>query len=108
MTPALAIRMTLLMTLIPDSDYAGVMSALIGDLAGELWQQPYQVPAAAVACARREAIGPRPLERLRDLVLVGIDAEHRGHGYRAVTVGDLEVCSVDGSLTRVPDTPANR
>jgi hypothetical protein len=107
-TPALAIRMTLLMTLIPDSDYAGVMSALIGDLAGVPWQRPYQVPAAAVACAWREAIGPRPLERLRDLVLAGIDAEHRGHDYRAVTVGDLEVCSIDGSLTRVPDTPANR
>jgi hypothetical protein len=25
-----------------------------------------------------------------------------------VTVGDLDVCSIDGSLTRVPDTPANR
>ena len=33
MTPALAIWMTLLMTLLPDSDYLEVLAALIGDLA---------------------------------------------------------------------------
>ena len=49
-----------------------------------------------------------PLERLRDRVLAGIDGEHRGRDWRAVTVGELEACSIDGSLTRVPDTPANR
>ncbi len=37
-----------------------------------------------------------------------VDGEHRSHGYRAVTVGGLEVGSIDGSLIRVPDTPANR
>ena len=108
MTPALAIRMILLMTLLPDSDYAEVMAALIGDLALVPWQRPCQVPTAAVACTWRQAIGPAPLQRLRDRVLAGADAEHREHDWRAVTVGDLEVCSIDGSLTRVPDTPANR
>jgi hypothetical protein len=53
-------------------------------------------------------VGPAPLERLRDKVLAGIDRQHRGHDWRAVAVGDLEACSIDGSLTRVPDTPANR
>ncbi len=52
--------------------------------------------------------GPVPLEQLRDLLLAGIDAEHRDHDYRAVTVGNLDVGSIDGSLTRIPDTPANR
>jgi hypothetical protein len=33
MTPALAIRLILLMTLMPDADYAEVMAALLGDLA---------------------------------------------------------------------------
>jgi hypothetical protein len=42
-----------------------------------------------------------------DLLLAGIDAEHRSHDYCAVTVGDLEVGSIDGSLIRVPGTPAN-
>ena len=41
-------------------------------------------------------------------MLSGVDAEHRGHDYRAVAVGDLEVGSIDGSLIRVPDSPANR
>jgi hypothetical protein len=105
---ALAIRFTLLMTLVPDADYPAVMEALLGDLVLVPWQRPYRVPTAAAACIWREALGPAPLERLRDLVLAGVDGEHRSHDYRAVTAGDLEVGSIDGSLIRVPDTPANR
>ena len=108
MSPALAIRFTLLMTLAPDADYAEAMDILLGDLVLVPWQRPYRAPAAAVACTWREAIGPAPLERLRDLVLAGVDGEHRSRDYRAVTVGDLETGSIDGSLIRVPDTPANR
>ena len=108
LTPALAIRLTLLMTLMPDADYAEVMAALLGDLPLVPWQRPYQVPTATVACTWREAIGPRPLERLQDRVLAGIDTEHREHDWRAVLVGALEVCSIDGSLIRVPDSDSNR
>jgi hypothetical protein len=106
MTPALAIRLVLLMTLIPGADYAGVMAALIGDLAAVPWQRRYALPTATVASAWREAVGPGPLEELRDLLLAAIDAEHRDHDYRAVTAGDPDVHSIDGSLTRVPGTPA--
>ena len=68
MTPALAIRFTLLMTLMPsDADYAEVMAALMGDLAAVPWQRPYTLPTATVACTWREALGPGPLEQLRDL-----------------------------------------
>ena len=108
MSPALAIRFTLLMTLVPDADYAEVIETLLGDLALVPWQRPYRVPTAAAACTWREALGPAPVERLRDLALAGVDGEHRAHDYRAVTAGDLEVGSIDGSLVRVPDTPANR
>ncbi len=107
-SPALAIRFTLLMTLMPDADYAEVLAILLGDLTLVPWQRPYRVPTAAAACTWREALGPVPLQRLRDRVLAGIDGEHRGRDWRAVTVGELEACSIDGSLTRVPDTPANR
>jgi hypothetical protein len=86
MTPALAIRFTLLMTLM-DADYPEVMAALLGDLAAVPWQRRYQVPTATVASTWREALGPVPLEKLRDLLLAGIDAKHRDHDYRAVTVG---------------------
>lgn len=108
MTPALAIRFTLLMTLILDADYPEVLEALLGDLVLVPWQRPFGMPTAAVACTWREAVGPAPLERLRDLALAGVDGEHRSHDYRAITVGDLEAGSIDGSLIRVPDTPANR
>jgi len=107
MTPALVIRLTILMTLMP-ADYAEVMDALLGDLALVPWQRPYALPTATVFCTWRDAVGPGPLEQLRDLVLAGVDAEHRDQDYRAVTVGDLDACSIDGSLTRLPDTPANR
>lgn len=109
MTPALAIRLTVLMTLMPaDADYAEVLATLLGDVALVPWQRPYQVPTATVVCTWRDAVWPGPLQQLRDLVLAGVDAEHREHDFRAVTVGDLDMCSIDGSLTRVPDTPANR
>src|ERR1039457_20771 len=107
MTAGLAIRFVLLMTLM-DADYAEVMAALIGDLAGVPWQRPYALPTATLASAWREASGPEPLERLRDVLLAAIDGEHRDHDYRAVAVGDPDVYSIDGSLTRVPDPPANR
>jgi hypothetical protein len=108
MSPALAIRFTMLMTLIPDADYAEVLERLLGDLVLVPWQRPYRVPTAAVACTWREAIGPAPLERLQHMTLAGVDGEHRSHDHRAVTAGDLEVGSIDGSLIRVPDSPANR
>jgi len=108
MTPALAIRFVLLMTLMPGSAYPEVMAALFGDLAGVPWHRPWAPPSPAAACAWRDAIGAEPLERLRDLLLAAVDTEHQDHDYRAVTVGDLDACSADGCLTRVPDTPANR
>jgi hypothetical protein len=108
MTPALAIRFVLLMTLIPGAGYAEVMAALAGDLAGVPWHRPWAVPVPATASAWRDAIGPEPLEWLRDVLLAAVGAEHRDHDYRAVAVGDLDVFSADGCLTRVPDTPANR
>ena len=108
MTAALTIRLVLLMTLMPGSCYAEAIAALLGDLPLVPWHRRYLVPTPAVACTWRDAAGPAPLEQLRAKVLAGIDAEHRQHGYRAVTVGELDVCSIDGSLVRVPDTPENR
>jgi len=108
MSPALAIRFTLLMTLTPDAGYPEVIGILLGDLSLVPWQRPYRVPTAAVACTWREAIGPAPLEQLQDLLLAGVDGEHRSRDYRAITVGDLETGSIDGSLIRVPDSAANR
>ena len=85
-----------------------MLEALLGDLAAVPWHKPYRVATATVACTWREALGPGPVEQLRDMLLAGIDAGHREHDHRAVTVGDLDTGSIDGSLTRVPDSDANR
>ncbi len=86
----------------------GVMAALLGDLASVPWQRRYRLPAATVMSAWRQAIGPAPPRQLAGLLLAAISAGHADHDYRAVAVGDLDTCSIDGSLTRTPDTPANR
>jgi hypothetical protein len=48
------IRLTLLMTLMPDADYAEVTAALLGGLPLLPWQRPDQVPTATVASPGRE------------------------------------------------------
>jgi hypothetical protein len=112
MTSALTIRASLLMALQPDADYGEVMAALLGDLVLVPWQRPCQVPTGKVLSTWRTALGPAPLTGLQRRLLAAVDAEHRDHDYRACHVGDsgheLRLGSIDGSVTRVPDTPANR
>ena len=108
MTAAAAIRATILMALMPDADYAGVLAAVFGDLALVPWQRPFQVPTAKVLGTWRAALGPAPLLRLQARLLTAVGGEHRDHDYRAIRVGELRLGSIDGSVTRVPDTPANR
>ena len=112
MTAAFAIRASVLMSVMPDADYSEAMAALLGDLVLVPWQRPYEVPTGKVLSTWRTALGPAPLTGLQARLLAAVDAEHRDHGYRAVCVGDsgheLQLCSIDGSVTRVPDTPANR
>src|SRR5215475_10178687 len=57
-TPALTIRFTLLMTLMPDADYPEALAAVVGDLVGVPWQRPYQLPTATVLSTWRQAVGP--------------------------------------------------
>jgi hypothetical protein len=96
----------------PDADYREILTALLGDLVLVPWQRPFQVPGPKVMSTWRTAMGPAPLTGLQDRLLPAVDAEHRGHDYRAVFVGgpghELRLGSIDGSVTRVPDTPANR
>ena len=108
MTMAAAVRAVLLMGLMPDACYGEILPALFGDLALLPWHVPFAVPTDTVLASWRHAAGPEPLLRLRDMVLAASDAEHAGHDWRAVQVGDLALGSVDGSVTRMPDTPANR
>ena len=108
MTAAAAIRATVLMALMPDADYAGVLAAVFGDLALVPWQRPFRVPTPKVLGTWRAALGPAPLARLQARLLAAAGGEHRDRDYRAVRAGELRLGSIDGSVTRVPDTPANR
>ncbi|MGO9500271.1 MAG: transposase [Streptosporangiaceae bacterium] len=88
-----------------------MLIALAGGLAGVPWARAW-VPASARACGDwRNALGPEPLEELQDIVLRASWREHEDRDWRAVIIGrsrPLKTGSLDGTLLRVPDTPANR
>ena len=109
---AFMIRVIVLMTLMPGARVQDVISALAGDLALVPWARPWRQASARAAGDWRNALGPVPLEELRDLMLGSAWREHRERGCPgAVTVGKnrpLKAGSLDGTLLRVPDTPANR
>jgi hypothetical protein len=56
----------------------------------------------------RAAIGPELLQGLQEMVLDAARAEHDEHDYRTARVGDLRLGGIDGTVTRMRDTPANR
>jgi hypothetical protein len=109
---AFMIRVIVLMTLMPGVPAQDVIAALAGDLALVPWARPWKPASARAAGDWRNALGPVPLEELRDLVLGSSWREHQERGCPgAVTIGTrrpLRAGSLDGTLVRVPDTPANR
>jgi hypothetical protein len=108
---AFMIRVIVLMTLVPDAGIRDAVIALAGDLALVPWARAW-VPASERALGDwRNALGPEPLEELQAIVLGASHREHEDRDWRAVAVGTarpLRVSSLDGTLIRVPDTPANR
>jgi Insertion element 4 transposase N-terminal len=111
LTAAFMIRVLVLMTLMPDAQLSDVITALAGDLALVPWSRPWR-PASERACLDwRKALGPGPLEELQAAVLTAAGAEHAARPGQSLVTGrsrPLSVHSADGSLLRVPDTPANR
>jgi hypothetical protein len=111
LTRAFMIRVIVLMTLMPDAGIRDAVIALAGDLALVPWARPW-VPASERALGDwRNALGPGPLEELQAIALGASWQEHEDRDWRAVAVGTarpLKASSLDGTLIRVPDTPANR
>jgi hypothetical protein len=106
------VRALVLMTLLPGAGIEDAAAALAGDLALVPWARPWR-PASARACRDwRSALGAEPSGQLRDLALGTAWAAHQGRGCPgAFTVGTrapLRAGAVDGTLLRVPGTPANR
>ena len=91
------IRVIVLMTLMPDARVGDVIAALAGDLALVPWARPWRPASARAAGDWRNALGPVPLEELRDLVLGSSWREHQDRGCPgAVTIGKSE--AADGGV----------
>jgi hypothetical protein len=112
MSVAFTIRAVLLMTLMPDADAREVLTTLLGDLVSVPWQRAHTVPSSTVLSRWRAAVGPAAVEQLQRLLLGAVVAEHAQHGDAGppgIEVGGgLRVGAIDGTVTRMPDTKANR
>ena len=109
MSVAFAVRAVLLMTLLPDADARQVMAVLLGDLLGVPWRGEHVVPSATVLSCWRTAIGSASLQQLQRQWLAAVDTVDLGDGPVGIDVGGgLRVGAIDGTVTRMPDTTANR
>src|SRR6478672_3189765 len=109
MSAAFTIRAVLLMTLMPDADSREVLTTLLGELSAVPWQRPHTVPSGTVLSTWRTAIGEAPLLQLQRELLAAVVTEHRDPALPRVEVGGgLRLGAIDGTVTRMPDTAANR
>jgi Insertion element 4 transposase N-terminal len=105
MSVPLVMRLTVAMTLMPESGYAEVARQLAGHLADVPWAREWHVPAPKVFTAWRDKAGPALMEELFWRVagpLIEDDAPS------AVSLAGMPVCGIDGMLVAVADTPASR
>ena len=108
MSIAFTIRAILLMMLMPDADARHVMATLLGDLLAVPWRREHAVPSGTVLSRWRTAIGPAPLARLEQQWLAAAGADHQDGPAGIDVGGGLQVGAIDGTVTRIPDTTANR
>src|SRR4249920_1114656 len=115
MSVACTIRAVLLMTVMPDADAREVLTTLLGELTAVPWRRAHAVPSGTVLSTWRAAIGEAPLQQLQREVLDAVVTEHRDGpehrdtaGARVEVGGGLRLGAIDGTVTRMPDTRANR
>jgi len=112
MSVAFTIRAVLLMTLMPEADHREVLTTLLGELIMVPWRRAHAVPSGTVLSSWRAAIGATPVISLQQELLAAVVAEHRPEGTAGppgVEVGGgLRLGAIDGTVTRMPDTKANR
>ena len=109
MSVAFTIRAVLLMTVMPDADHREVLTTLLGELLEVPWRRAHAVPSGTVLSSWRTAIGEAPLQQLQRELLAAVGAEHRDPALPRVEVGGgLRLGAIDGTVTRMPDTAANR
>ena len=111
LSAAFMIRVIAAMTLVPGAGIREAVTTLAGDLAMVPWSRPWEAASERALGDWRNALGPEPLEELQAVVLGAAWREHEDRDWRAVIIGrdrPLNAGSLDGTLIRVPDTPANR
>ena len=109
MSVACTIRAVLLMTVMPDADHREVLSTLLGELTAVPWQRAHAIPSGTVLSTWRAAIGEAPLQQLQRELLAAVVTDHRDPARSRVEVGGgLRLGAIDGTVTRMPDTRANR
>ena len=109
MSVACTLRAVLLMTLMPEADAREVLTTLLGELVGVPWRRAHPVPSSTVLSTWRAAVGAAPVAALQRELLAAVVAEHRDGGPSGIEVGGgLRLGAIDGSVTRMPDTKANR
>jgi hypothetical protein len=109
MSVAFTVRAVLLMTLMPGADHREVLTTLLGQLLEVPWRRAHTVPSGTVLSSWRTAIGEAPLQQLQRELLAAVGAEHRDPALPRVEVGGgLRLGAIDGTVTRMPDTAANR
>ena len=111
LSAAFMIRVIAAMTLVPGAGIREAVTTLAGDLAMVPWSRPWEAASERALGDWRNALGPEPLEELQAVVLGAAWREHEDRDWRAVIIGrdrPLKAGSLDGTLIRVPDTPANR
>jgi hypothetical protein len=105
---AFALRATLLMTLMPQADARQVMATLLGDLITVPWKRRHVVASGTVLSTWRTAIGPQPMLELQHLVLNAAFDQLRDTPSGVEVGGGLRLGAIDGTVTRMSDTSANR
>ena len=109
MSVAFTVRAVLLMTLMPGADHREVLTTLLGELPEVPWRRPHTVPLGTVPLSWRTAIGEAPLQQLQRELLAAVGTQHRDPALPRVEVGGgLRLGAIDGTVTRMPDTAANR
>ena len=101
---ALAVRLVLAMTLLPDADVTEVIRRAAGLLEHLPWARPWHVPRAEALTRRRGKIPAELFEALFWQVAGPIAAPLAP----GMTWHGLLLCAIDGFQTRVPDTAENR
>jgi Insertion element 4 transposase N-terminal/Transposase DDE domain len=102
---ALAVRLVLAMTLLPDADVTEVIRRAAGLLEHLPWARPWHVPHPEALTRRRQKIPAELFEALFWQVAGPIAPTPEAPG---MTWNGLLLCALDGFQVRVPDSPENR